>query len=405
DYDGTGGESHHPGSWDIMAGGGSYNYSRTPCGYTIFERFSLGWANPSVITQNGSYTLGAVNQTNEGYIIKSPSNAEYFIFENRQKTGWDYYLPGHGMTICRVDSSNLDVWYGNSVNNNPKRMYYEMLRAGNATSGDNPSDPFPGTAKVRLIDSQSTPNLNTWSQLPNEFMIHSIAENGGVITFDVIKESEVETLVEDFETMPVTTSTRETNVPGRFATWTFSKSNVMSPTEEDSKNGQNAVGIVSGGVLTMTSDFNYEPYLVTVRAFNPTTTEAKYKLLYSTNQGSTWTALDDVISVQANTLSRLAWSVNIDKPVRFRISMTGGSTSKKSYLDDVTIYHRDAFQSYKQGDVNGDGEVDVNDVNILINIVLGKDDASQYGGRANVDGAGDVDVTDVNTLINLVLGK
>ncbi|MBR1882060.1 MAG: M6 family metalloprotease domain-containing protein, partial [Muribaculaceae bacterium] len=47
DYDGTGGESHHPGSWDIMAGGGSYNYSRTPCGYTIFERFSLGWANPS----------------------------------------------------------------------------------------------------------------------------------------------------------------------------------------------------------------------------------------------------------------------------------------------------------------------------------------------------------------------
>ena len=60
---------------------------------------------------------------------------------------------------------------------------------------------------------------------------------------------------------------------------------------------------------------------------------------------------------------------------------------------------------YKQGDVNGDGEVDVNDVNILINIVLGKDDAAKYEGRANVDGAGDVDVTDVNTLINLVLGK
>ncbi|MBR1883293.1 MAG: leucine-rich repeat protein [Muribaculaceae bacterium] len=61
--------------------------------------------------------------------------------------------------------------------------------------------------------------------------------------------------------------------------------------------------------------------------------------------------------------------------------------------------------SYKQGDVNGDGEVDVNDVNILINIVLGNDDASKYGGRANVDGRGDVDVSDVNTLINLVLGK
>ena len=61
--------------------------------------------------------------------------------------------------------------------------------------------------------------------------------------------------------------------------------------------------------------------------------------------------------------------------------------------------------TYKTGDVNGDGEVDVNDVNILINIVLGTDSADKYEGRANVDGVGDVDVADVNALINLVLGK
>ncbi|MBR1883178.1 MAG: dockerin type I repeat-containing protein [Muribaculaceae bacterium] len=59
----------------------------------------------------------------------------------------------------------------------------------------------------------------------------------------------------------------------------------------------------------------------------------------------------------------------------------------------------------KVGDVTGDGEVDVNDVNTIINIVLGKNEASNYGGRANVDGNGEVDVNDVNTLINLVLGK
>ena len=59
----------------------------------------------------------------------------------------------------------------------------------------------------------------------------------------------------------------------------------------------------------------------------------------------------------------------------------------------------------KKGDVNGDGEVDVNDVNILINVVLGKEDGNKYDGRANVDGSGDVDVNDVNTLINIVLGK
>ena len=61
--------------------------------------------------------------------------------------------------------------------------------------------------------------------------------------------------------------------------------------------------------------------------------------------------------------------------------------------------------SYLRGDVNNDGEVDVNDVNILINIVLGNDEAGKYGDRANVDGSGDVDVADVNTLINLILSE
>ncbi|MBR1882985.1 MAG: right-handed parallel beta-helix repeat-containing protein [Muribaculaceae bacterium] len=61
-------------------------------------------------------------------------------------------------------------------------------------------------------------------------------------------------------------------------------------------------------------------------------------------------------------------------------------------------------QTHLKGDVNGDGVVDVNDVNILLNIVLGKDAAEPYDGRANVDGEGDVDVNDVNILINIILG-
>ncbi|WP_407403929.1 leucine-rich repeat protein, partial [Sodaliphilus sp.] len=44
----------------------------------------------------------------------------------------------------------------------------------------------------------------------------------------------------------------------------------------------------------------------------------------------------------------------------------------------------------KKGDVNGDGEVDITDANILTNIILGKDTASNYGGRADVDGNGAV---------------
>ena len=57
------------------------------------------------------------------------------------------------------------------------------------------------------------------------------------------------------------------------------------------------------------------------------------------------------------------------------------------------------------GDLSGDGVVNGNDLNILINIILGKDDAANYGGRANVDGQGGVDGSDMNALINILLGK
>ncbi len=55
------------------------------------------------------------------------------------------------------------------------------------------------------------------------------------------------------------------------------------------------------------------------------------------------------------------------------------------------------------GDVDGNGEVDGNDLNTLINIILGKADASSY--NANVDGQGGVDGSDINALINILLGK
>ena len=54
-----------------------------------------------------------------------------------------------------------------------------------------------------------------------------------------------------------------------------------------------------------------------------------------------------------------------------------------------------------RGDVNGDNNVDVSDINIVINEVLGK------GGtyNADVNGDGTTDVSDINIVINIILGK
>jgi len=74
-----------------------------------------------------------------------------------------------------------------------------------------------------------------------------------------------------------------------------------------------------------------------------------------------------------------------------------GEALPKLYFED----NEDALV----GDVNGDGVVDVTDINALLNVILGIEDASKYDGRADVTGNGDIDVSDVNAVINIVLGK
>ena len=69
---------------------------------------------------------------------------------------------------------------------------------------------------------------------------------------------------------------------------------------------------------------------------------------------------------------------------------------------DMTLY---AKWEAVRGDINVDGKVDVSDVNIIINIMLGKAQASQYPGNPDLNNDNKVDVTDVNAVINIMLGK
>ncbi len=56
------------------------------------------------------------------------------------------------------------------------------------------------------------------------------------------------------------------------------------------------------------------------------------------------------------------------------------------------------------GDVNHDGVVDGIDLNILVAIILGNDNADNYDGRANLNDDNVVDVIDLSRLINILLG-
>ena len=58
-----------------------------------------------------------------------------------------------------------------------------------------------------------------------------------------------------------------------------------------------------------------------------------------------------------------------------------------------------------RGDLNGDGLVDVSDVSLLIDRVLGKDVTLAPGADPDLVSDGNIDVSDVSMLIDIVLGK
>jgi len=57
------------------------------------------------------------------------------------------------------------------------------------------------------------------------------------------------------------------------------------------------------------------------------------------------------------------------------------------------------------GDVNGDREVNISDINALIDIILNGNTSSPNYGRADVNGDGEVNISDVNAIIDIIMGR
>ena len=364
------GQSHDPGYWDVMASGDHLNKCHTPCNYNLFERYALGWASPPVIDQSGDYSLNPLDTSNEGYILKTSVDNEYFLLENRQQTGWDTYLPGHGLLVWRVDSTNASVWVQNKVNADPSHNYFELLRAVESSSGAKASDPFPGSGNVTVCSNYK---LHTWSGEPNTYMLNGIAEQDGIITFSAVDMSQAEKMVETFDRMEVTTANSEQ--VGDIATWKLLSSRVV-----EAGDGK-AVSMIYPSNVTMTTSVSRNINRVTCDVENTSTTLAKFTLFYSLDEGATWQkATTSNFEVPASTTTTIDWlgaAFGQSQRVRFRIGLNGGHRNVPCIIDNFTIYYSGGEAI--AGDVNGDGAVDVSDVNEVINMILGKTAMDTFG--------------------------
>ena len=65
------------------------------------------------------------------------------------------------------------------------------------------------------------------------------------------------------------------------------------------------------------------------------------------------------------------------------------------------MYFGEGGSYYPTGDVNGDGEVNIADINAVINIILG----GGANDRADVNDDGEVNIADINAIINIILSN
>ena len=334
DYSGSGGESNHPGDWDVMASGSSSNYGRTPVGYSLWERWELGFtADPEELTL-GTKSLTAINTSNSGFKMSTSSPDEFFLFENRQANKWDAALPGHGLVIARVDYSNQEAWWSNNVNSNPSHNYYELVRA----SGSGASEvPFPGNHNVTSVNSISYPgSLVTWSGEPCQYGLNGITENNRIITFDVVNDVTPSTIIEDFESIPTGLPANAEDMLGNFATWNFPKANVAD------NEGSHAASLQMPGGIAMNSDIAIQAFKISLNAINNSSTASRLQLYYSTDEGNTWNSLGTEIAL-ANSTTPLTWRLNLEpQPMRFKINRTSGSKTVDLLIDDLTIHYTDS---------------------------------------------------------------
>ena len=124
--------------WDIMDAGPYLNNGRTPPAYSAYERFYLKWLVPTELKSANNCTLSNLATGNNAFLISqygnhnlngsNPSPVEFFLLENRQNTGWDTYLYGHGMLITHI-YYNASTWADNTPNNDPTAMGVDIVEA------------------------------------------------------------------------------------------------------------------------------------------------------------------------------------------------------------------------------------------------------------------------------------
>lgn len=178
-YDVTGSGAYTPGEWSLMDIGSYNNDSKTPPLLSSYEQYILGWLSPEKISPAAAdMSIPPLSAGGKALMIPTANENEFFLLENRQQSGWDTWLPGHGMLVWHIDY-NTYAWERNEVNSDPAHQRIDLVEAGGSSASPRTADPFPGTAEVTSFEPQPWSSFAEENGTPASYSITSISETAG----------------------------------------------------------------------------------------------------------------------------------------------------------------------------------------------------------------------------------
>ena len=210
------------GNWGLMGTGmwnrtsvGSLYPGEAPANPTAWSRWYQGWITPTQITAStlnvaippvgtsGIVLLLRDNPNGVDWIFEQQSGVgEYFLIENRQKTGYDLGLPGEGLLIWHIDES---VVYNNYANSDQNHRLVDLLQADglgqlnfqDGNRGDS-GDPYPGLYLNTTFNDNSTPSSNLHGGLLSGVSLRHITQNEDWITANIFVNTFADVLPSDW---------------------------------------------------------------------------------------------------------------------------------------------------------------------------------------------------------------
>jgi len=199
------------GRWSIMASGSWNNNGRTPAHLDAWCKKKLGWVNVTQLSSNQiNVEILQAETSPVSYQLWTPGGggSEYFLVENRQKTGFDQSLPGEGLLIYHVDEgvgSNDNEW----CPGDPAYPHYKVALEQadgefrlegcyNKPNEGDAGDPFPGYYNKQVFDDTTTPGSRDYYDNPTQVAVRNISVSDSAMTCDfLVSPTEVEDQTDD----------------------------------------------------------------------------------------------------------------------------------------------------------------------------------------------------------------